>query len=100
MALPSVQEKRLPRIMNAGLPEAAEEAMAFPARALEQKQRDVGHGGVDPDSARPLMELSYDKLVYAIGTKTGTFGVPGVREYCYMLKVGLHSLQGCRKSCS
>ncbi|CAM9093564.1 unnamed protein product [Ascophyllum nodosum] len=86
VALPSVQEKRLPRIMNAGLPEAAEEAMAFPARALEQKQRDVGHGGVDPDSARPLMELSYDKLVYAIGTKTGTFGVPGVREYCYMLK--------------
>lgn len=43
---------------------------------------------LDPDTAKPLMELSYDKLVYAVGTKTGTFGVPGVREYCYMLKVG------------
>lgn len=42
---------------------------------------------VNPDEARPLMELSYDKLVYAVGTKTGTFGVPGVREHCYMLKV-------------
>lgn len=39
------------------------------------------------DEAKPLMELSYDKLVYAVGTKTGTFGVPGVRENCYMLKV-------------
>ncbi|CAN0520571.1 unnamed protein product, partial [Laminaria digitata] len=43
---------------------------------------------IDPEQARPLMELSYDKLVYAVGTKTGTFGVPGVRENCYMLKVG------------
>lgn len=51
-------------------------------------QRDgEGRGGLDPDEARPLMELSYDKLVYAVGTKSGTFGVPGVREYCYMLKV-------------
>lgn len=41
---------------------------------------------IDPDLARPVMELSYDRLVYAVGTKTGTFGVPGVEEYCYMLK--------------
>jgi hypothetical protein len=24
--------------------------------------------------------------VYAVGSKTGTFGVPGVREHCYFLK--------------
>lgn len=95
MALPSAQEKRLPRILNSDLSAAAAAAeisntapMTYPLGALGNQQNGVGDTGeVSPDSARPLMELSYDKLVYAVGTKTGTFGVPGVREHCYMLKV-------------
>mmetsp|Transcript_5256 Transcript_5256/g.6987 ORF Transcript_5256/g.6987 Transcript_5256/m.6987 type:complete len:664 (-) Transcript_5256:119-2110(-) len=31
-------------------------------------------------------ELNYDKLVYAVGAQTNTFGIPGVREYCCFLK--------------
>ncbi|CAB1096256.1 unnamed protein product [Ectocarpus sp. CCAP 1310/34] len=52
----------------------------------QQNKREDRQRPVNPDDARLLMELSYDKLVYAIGTGTGTFGVPGVRENCYMLK--------------
>lgn len=63
---------------HAGSPAASGQAMATVP---------LGGGAVDPDQARPIMELSYDKLVYAVGTKTGTFGVKGVEEYCYMLKV-------------
>ncbi|CAM9349280.1 unnamed protein product, partial [Choristocarpus tenellus] len=39
-----------------------------------------------PKENSSLMHLKYDKLVYAVGTKTGTFGVKGVKEHCYMLK--------------
>eukprot|EP00611_Tribonema_gayanum_P008774 TRINITY_DN183_c0_g1_i1.p1 TRINITY_DN183_c0_g1~~TRINITY_DN183_c0_g1_i1.p1 ORF type:complete len:599 (-),score=180.28 TRINITY_DN183_c0_g1_i1:874-2670(-) len=31
-------------------------------------------------------ELEYSKLVYAVGSKTGTFGIKGVLEDCYVLK--------------
>jgi NADH dehydrogenase FAD-containing subunit len=30
--------------------------------------------------------LKYDKLVFAVGAKTSTFGTPGVEEYCNYLK--------------
>lgn len=88
VALPSPQEKRPPQIVNGN--RAVSSAMApsmapliFPEGETSPEQQRY----VDPDGAKPLMELSYDKLVYSVGTKTGTFGVPGVREYCFMLKV-------------
>lgn len=31
-------------------------------------------------------EVEYDKLVFAVGAQTNTFGIPGVREYCCFLK--------------
>ena len=31
-------------------------------------------------------ELQYDRLVYTIGARTNTFGIPGVNEYCNFLK--------------
>jgi NADH dehydrogenase FAD-containing subunit len=31
--------------------------------------------------------IEYDKLVIGVGSLPGTFGVPGVRENCYFLKV-------------
>jgi hypothetical protein len=31
--------------------------------------------------------LLHTLQVYSVGSKTGTFGVPGVREHCYFLKV-------------
>lgn len=52
----------------------------------QPQEPEIEKGALGPDDAKPLMELTYDKLVYAVGTKTGTFGVPGVLEYCYMLK--------------
>lgn len=97
VALPSPQEKRPPQILTSvgavapSMPpllyskgntdESATEGPKQP-HDMQQEQKQV-----NPDEARPLMELSYDKLVYAVGTQTGTFGVPGVREHCYMLKV-------------
>ncbi|CAM9706741.1 unnamed protein product [Chrysoparadoxa australica] len=35
--------------------------------------------------------LSYDYLVYAAGVKAGTFGIPGVREHCEVLKELQHA---------
>lgn len=35
---------------------------------------------------RRKFHVSYDKLVIAVGGVTNTFGIPGVNEYCYMLK--------------
>ena len=110
MALPSPQEKRPPQILESAgavapnIPpllfskgdkgETAKEGLRHHHNVQkgpkdeQQEQQPQQQQQVDPDEARPLMELSYDKLVYAVGTKTGTFGVPGVREHCYMLKVG------------
>ncbi|CAM9357939.1 unnamed protein product [Ectocarpus fasciculatus] len=100
VALPSPQEKRPPQKLESAASVApnlpplvhskgpAEGATAATGGALSQ----AGEGSLSQeplgslDEAKPLMELSYDKLVYAVGTKTGTFGVPGVRENCYMLK--------------
>ncbi|CAM9618636.1 unnamed protein product, partial [Hapterophycus canaliculatus] len=93
VALPSPQEKRPPQILESAgavapempplmFPEGHPDESATPA---ELKLR-AAEETVNLDEAKPLMELSYDKLVYAVGTKTGTFGVPGVREHCYMLK--------------
>lgn len=31
-------------------------------------------------------EVQYDKLIFAVGAQTNTFGIPGVREYCCFLK--------------
>jgi NADH:ubiquinone reductase (non-electrogenic) len=31
-------------------------------------------------------EIPYDRLIYAIGAKTNTFGIPGVEEHCNFLK--------------
>lgn len=33
-----------------------------------------------------VFEIPYDYLVYAVGSKVGDFGIPGVREHCYFLK--------------
>ncbi|CAM9719719.1 unnamed protein product [Ectocarpus sp. 12 AP-2014] len=100
VALPSPQEKRPPQMHVSAASTApnlpplvhskgpAEGATAATGSALSR----AGEGSLSQeplgslDDAKPLMELSYDKLVYAVGTKTGTFGVPGVRENCYMLK--------------
>lgn len=94
VALPSPQEKRPPQILESTgavapempplmFPEGHPDESATPA---ESKLR-TSDEPLNPDEAKPLMELAYDKLVYSVGTKTGTFGVPGVREHCYMLKV-------------
>lgn len=108
VALPSPQEKRPPQMLEnpgAVAPEVPtlmypkanpekETAAAAAARATttgsesgSHEPQELRQEPLTPDEAKPLMELSYDKLVYAVGTKTGTFGVPGVREHCYMLKV-------------
>ena len=34
-------------------------------------------------------KLSYDYLVIAVGAMPGTFGIPGVEEYTYFLKVSI-----------
>eukprot|EP00560_Eucampia_antarctica_P006355 CAMPEP_0197825468 /NCGR_PEP_ID=MMETSP1437-20131217/2537_1 /TAXON_ID=49252 ORGANISM="Eucampia antarctica, Strain CCMP1452" /NCGR_SAMPLE_ID=MMETSP1437 /ASSEMBLY_ACC=CAM_ASM_001096 /LENGTH=598 /DNA_ID=CAMNT_0043425471 /DNA_START=83 /DNA_END=1876 /DNA_ORIENTATION=- len=31
-------------------------------------------------------DVQYDKLIFAVGAQTNTFGIPGVREYCCFLK--------------
>lgn len=36
---------------------------------------------------RPQFEVSYDVLVMSVGEQTATFGVPGVLEHCYFMKV-------------
>ncbi|GIL85463.1 hypothetical protein Vretifemale_13975, partial [Volvox reticuliferus] len=38
------------------------------------------------DGRRPQFEIQYDKAVVAIGEQPATFGVPGVREYCFFMK--------------
>eukprot|EP00752_Nemacystus_decipiens_P005671 g5132.t1 len=104
VALPSPQEKRPPQILKsagasaAHIPpllyakgdkdETAQDGLGQHHNVQKEKQlqQQQQQQQVNPDEARPLMELSYDKLVYAVGTQTGTFGVPGVREHCYMLK--------------
>eukprot|EP00904_Undaria_pinnatifida_P012839 jgi/Undpi1/8686/HiC_scaffold_25.g11151.m1 len=103
VALPSPQEKRPPQAINGASPSFAPAPSSSSSPPLtrpevnldqvqSQEEQGQGQGGslslkpIDPEQAKPLMELSYDKLVYAVGTKTGTFGVPGVRENCYMLK--------------
>lgn len=41
------------------------------------------------ESGQPSeFELEYDTLVMAIGEQPATFGVPGVREHCFFMKVG------------
>jgi len=52
----------------------------------------AGQGGTyERDAARPrskgpMFELSYDKLVVAVGCYSQTFGTPGVRENALFLK--------------
>lgn len=109
VALPSPQEKRPPQILKSTGAVAPEMPPLLYSKGekvggddgkeglqqhhtanqdqKKQKKKQQEQEEVNPDEARPLMELSYDKLVYAVGTQTGTFGVPGVREHCYMLKV-------------
>lgn len=98
IALPSPREKRPQRESDdfsgktvlSGTASAAAgvngEVSPSMSGSIRSEQHQGGGDGADPDDAKPLMELTYDKLVYAVGTKTGTFGVPGVLEYCYMLK--------------
>ncbi|CAM9882946.1 unnamed protein product, partial [Ectocarpus sp. 13 AM-2016] len=93
VALPSPREQRPPQaVESAGaLPpplytKGNRKEAATAGLSWQQNKREDGQRPVKPVDARPLMKLSYNKLVYAIGTETGTFGVPGVRENCYMLK--------------
>ena len=37
------------------------------------------------ESLLPSRQLSYDKLVLAVGSVSNDFGTPGVQEYCYFL---------------
>ena len=34
----------------------------------------------------PIFDVSYDYLVYAVGSRVGDFGIKGVREYCCFIK--------------
>ncbi len=36
---------------------------------------------------KPQFEVAYDAVVVSVGEQTATFGVPGVTEHCYFLKV-------------
>lgn len=36
---------------------------------------------------KPQFEVAYDAVVVSVGEQTATFGVPGVMEHCYFLKV-------------
>ena len=38
------------------------------------------------------LQVIYDIMVCAVGEMTATFGVPGVMEHCYFMKVGLDHL--------
>ena len=38
-------------------------------------------------SFRPRFEVPYDILVVAVGEEPATFGVPGVSDYCFFMKV-------------
>lgn len=38
------------------------------------------------DSDGMQLELSYDKLVIAVGSEPNTFGIPGVKEHALFLK--------------
>ncbi|CBN78336.1 NADH dehydrogenase (ubiquinone) [Ectocarpus siliculosus] len=101
VALPSPQEKRPPQMPVSAASVAPNVPPLVHSKSPAEGATAATGGGAlsragegslsqEPlaslDDAKPLMELSYDKLVYAVGTKTGTFGVPGVRENCYMLK--------------
>ena len=36
-------------------------------------------------------EVSYDKLVIAVGCLSNTFGIPGVEKHAFFLKVNLYN---------
>jgi hypothetical protein len=38
---------------------------------------------------KPEFEISWDRLVMAVGEQTATFGVPGVEEHCFFMKATL-----------
>ncbi len=42
------------------------------------------------------LQVIYDIMVCAVGEMTATFGVPGVMEHCYFMKVNPERLQSCR----
>ena len=39
------------------------------------------------------MQVIYDIMVCAVGEQTATFGVPGVMEHCYFMKVCSHHMR-------
>ena len=39
-----------------------------------------------PPPPAHTQQIEYDVLVCAVGERPGTFGVPGVEEYCFFLK--------------
>ncbi len=40
----------------------------------------------DLDGRHPVFEVPYDILVVAVGEQPATFGVKGVKEYCFFMK--------------
>jgi NADH dehydrogenase FAD-containing subunit len=65
-----------------------EEAADDPRQGLAPMEQTIKEGG---NLARPVREgkffdLTYDKLVIAVGCYSQTFGTPGVKENAYFLK--------------
>jgi NADH dehydrogenase FAD-containing subunit len=63
------------------------------ATAIDPKQKIVhcrrvggGSSANNNDMVDELVDIEFDRLIVTVGAQTNTFGIPGVREYCYFLK--------------
>mmetsp|Transcript_18174 Transcript_18174/g.23514 ORF Transcript_18174/g.23514 Transcript_18174/m.23514 type:complete len:556 (-) Transcript_18174:270-1937(-) len=52
----------------------------------EKQEIVIESSSISINQAKDKLTVPYDYLVWAVGTKTGTFGTPGAKENCFFIK--------------